>query len=89
MTTPDYRALAAELLKAFDTASAVLVGEGLWDDDDTDPGYSLRSRARAALAAGATSRWVDHCSRAAVTLHIRPACGAGGREAPTTTAIRP
>jgi hypothetical protein len=51
MTTPDYRALAAELLKAFDTASAVLVGEGLWDDDDTDPGYSLRSRARAALAA--------------------------------------
>jgi hypothetical protein len=48
MTTTDFRALAQELLQHARVAQKVLIGEGLWDDDDQDEG--LFDRADKALA---------------------------------------
>jgi hypothetical protein len=43
MITPDFRALAQELLQHARIAQKVLIGEGLWDDDDQDEGLFDRA----------------------------------------------
>lgn len=48
--TTDFRSLCAALLSGLDGASEILVDEGVWDGDATDPGYGIRAIARAALA---------------------------------------
>ena len=47
-TTPNFRALAQELLQHARVAQKDLIGEGIWDDDDQDEG--LFDRADKALA---------------------------------------